>query len=42
MEISYCSSDFLVFIVKCEVSLCCLMNISDEFEVLFMYGGGCG
>lgn len=42
MEISHRSSDFLALTTKCEASLRRLMNISDEFEVLFMHGGGRG
>ena len=42
MEISHRSSDFLALTAKCEASLRRLMNISDEFEVLFMHGGGRG
>ncbi|MBQ4832371.1 3-phosphoserine/phosphohydroxythreonine transaminase [Pseudoalteromonas sp. MMG010] len=42
MEISHRSSDFLALTEKCEASLRRLMNISDEFEVLFMHGGGRG
>jgi len=36
MEISHRSKDFLALTAKCEASLRRLMNISDEFEVLFM------
>tara|TARA_B110000211_G_C14018239_1_gene526359 strand:+ start:211 stop:1293 length:1083 start_codon:yes stop_codon:yes gene_type:complete len=42
MEISHRSKDFLALTAKCEASLRRLMNISDEFEVLFMHGGGRG
>ncbi|GAA71424.1 3-phosphoserine/phosphohydroxythreonine transaminase [Pseudoalteromonas sp. BSi20439] len=42
MEISHRSHEFLALTAKCEASLRRLMNISDEFEVLFMHGGGRG
>ena len=42
MEISHRSKEFLALTKKCEASLRRLMNISDEFEVLFMHGGGRG
>ena len=42
MEISHRSKEFLALTEKCEASLRRLMNISDEFEVLFMHGGGRG
>ena len=42
MEISHRSKEFLALTAKCEASLRRLMNISDEFEVLFMHGGGRG
>ncbi|MFP5304088.1 aminotransferase class V-fold PLP-dependent enzyme, partial [Cobetia sp. SIMBA_158] len=37
MEISHRSKEFLALTAKCEASLRRLMNISDEFEVLFMH-----
>ncbi|AOT08065.1 3-phosphoserine/phosphohydroxythreonine transaminase [Pseudoalteromonas luteoviolacea] len=42
MEISHRSKPFLKLAEECEASLRRLMNISDEFEVLFMHGGGRG
>ncbi|KNC65469.1 3-phosphoserine/phosphohydroxythreonine transaminase [Pseudoalteromonas ardens] len=42
MEISHRSAPFLELARECEASLRRLMNISDEFEVLFMHGGGRG
>lgn len=42
MEISHRSKEFLALTAKCEASLRRLMNISDEFEILFMHGGGRG
>ena len=42
MEISHRSKEFLALTEKCEASLRRLMNISDDFEVLFMHGGGRG
>ena len=42
MEVSHRSHEFLALTAKCEASLRRLMNISDEFEVLFMHGGGRG
>lgn len=42
MEISHRSKEFLALTAKCEASLRRLMNISDEYEVLFMHGGGRG
>ncbi|MBB1299759.1 3-phosphoserine/phosphohydroxythreonine transaminase [Pseudoalteromonas sp. SG44-1] len=42
MEISHRSKEFLALTAQCEASLRRLMNISDEFEVLFMHGGGRG
>ena len=42
MEMSHRSKEFLALTKKCEASLRRLMNISDEFEVLFMHGGGRG
>ncbi|OHU88055.1 MULTISPECIES: 3-phosphoserine/phosphohydroxythreonine transaminase [Pseudoalteromonas] len=42
MEISHRSAPFLAMVEECEASLRRLMNISDEFEVLFMHGGGRG
>lgn len=42
MEISHRSKKFLALTEKCEASLRRLMNVSDEFEVLFMHGGGRG
>jgi phosphoserine aminotransferase len=42
MEISHRSKPFLEMVKECEASLRRLMNISDEFEVLFMHGGGRG
>jgi phosphoserine aminotransferase len=42
MEISHRSKEFLALTKKCETSLRGLMNISDEFDVLFMHGGGRG
>ncbi|MFC3034307.1 3-phosphoserine/phosphohydroxythreonine transaminase [Pseudoalteromonas fenneropenaei] len=42
MEVSHRSEPFLAMVKECEASLRRLMNISDEFEVLFMHGGGRG
>ncbi|NOU49279.1 3-phosphoserine/phosphohydroxythreonine transaminase [Pseudoalteromonas sp. JBTF-M23] len=42
MEVSHRSAPFLAMVKECEASLRRLMNISDEFEVLFMHGGGRG
>lgn len=42
MEVSHRSKAFLAMVKECEASLRRLMNISDEFEVLFMHGGGRG
>ena len=42
MEVSHRSQPYLEMAKACEASLRRLMNISDEFEVLFMHGGGRG
>lgn len=42
MEVSHRSAPYLEMAKQCETSLRRLMNISDEFEVLFMHGGGRG
>ncbi|RXF04559.1 3-phosphoserine/phosphohydroxythreonine transaminase [Pseudoalteromonas sp. PS5] len=42
MEVSHRSAPYLEMAKQCEASLRRLMNISDEFEVLFMHGGGRG
>ena len=42
MEVSHRAQPYLEMVKKCEASLRRLMNISDEFEVLFMHGGGRG
>ncbi|WP_462163888.1 3-phosphoserine/phosphohydroxythreonine transaminase [Pseudoalteromonas xiamenensis] len=42
MEVSHRSKPFLAMVKECEASLRRLMNISDEYEVLFMHGGGRG
>jgi len=42
MEISHRSEPFLALAKRCDATLRRLMNISDEFEILFMHGGGRG
>ena len=42
MEVSHRAQPYLEMVKECEASLRRLMNISDEFEVLFMHGGGRG
>ncbi|CAH9058423.1 Phosphoserine aminotransferase [Pseudoalteromonas sp. CIP111854] len=42
MEMSHRSAPFLAMVKECEASLRRLMAISDEFDVLFMHGGGRG
>ncbi|MBQ4845662.1 3-phosphoserine/phosphohydroxythreonine transaminase [Pseudoalteromonas sp. MMG005] len=42
MEVSHRAKPFLAMVEECEASLRRLMNISDDFEVLFMHGGGRG
>lgn len=42
MEVSHRSKPFLKMVAECEASLRRLMNISDDYEVLFMHGGGRG
>ncbi|CCQ11908.1 Phosphoserine aminotransferase [Pseudoalteromonas luteoviolacea B = ATCC 29581] len=42
MEVSHRSKPFLAMVKECEASLRRLMNISNDYEVLFMHGGGRG
>ncbi|WP_105198896.1 MULTISPECIES: 3-phosphoserine/phosphohydroxythreonine transaminase [unclassified Pseudoalteromonas] len=42
MEVSHRAEPFLTMAQQCEARLRRLMNISDEFAVLFMHGGGRG
>ncbi len=42
MEVSHRAEPFLTMAKECEARLRRLMNISDEFAVLFMHGGGRG
>lgn len=42
MEVSHRAEPFLSMTKQCEARLRRLMNISDEFAVLFMHGGGRG
>lgn len=42
MEISHRSADYISIAKQAEQDLRDLMNISDEYEVLFMHGGGRG
>jgi phosphoserine aminotransferase len=42
MEVSHRANPFLAMVEQCEASLRRLMKIPEDFEVLFMHGGGRG